>query len=63
MKPSKLPKNKMISLRINDAVKALLVKRGFKFQERFDALIDKELSKIEFEKVTTVEIKDTTKKN
>jgi hypothetical protein len=40
MKPSKLPKNKMASIRINAAVKEMLKKEGYSIQSIIDQFID-----------------------
>lgn len=57
VKPSELPKDDRVNLRINSFVKKKLADDKVSLQKILDEAIDRKLSKIEFEKKLTIETK------
>lgn len=57
VKPSELPKDKNVTLRINGFVKDRLKAEGHSIQKLLDEAVDKKLHKVEFEKKMTIETK------
>ena len=54
IKPSKLPKNTVATIRINSIAKDHLIAEGLTIQELFDLALDKKLDHLEFEKETVI---------